>query len=160
MGDEFAQEAEWSEGRSLDWWHLEEPLHSGVQRLVHDLNAIYVANPQLWELDSDAAGFEWIDADDASHNVLAYLRRDGEGRPVAIAVNFAGVPHEGYRLGLPSGGPWDEILNTDSSIYGGSDVGNLGKVVAEERAHGRWSHSAVLRLPPLAAVVLRPGDAP
>jgi 1,4-alpha-glucan branching enzyme len=159
MGDEFAQEAEWSEGRSLDWWHLEEPLHAGIRRLVTDLNAVYVAHPQLWELDAEAAGFEWIDADDAAHNVLAYLRRDRAGAPIAIVVNFAGIPHDGYRLGLPEGGAWDEILNTDSSLYGGSDVGNLGKVVAEKHQHGRWAHSAILRLPPLAAIVLRPGSA-
>ncbi len=158
MGNEFAQEAEWSEGRSLDWWHLEEPLHAGIRRLVTDLNAVYTAHPQLWELDAEPAGFEWIDADDAAHNVLAYLRRDRAGAPIAIVANFAGIPHEGYRLGLPEGGTWDEILNTDSSLYGGSGVGNLGKVAAGKRQHGRWEHSAVLRIPPLAVIVLRPGS--
>ena len=159
MGDEFAQEAEWSEGRSLDWWHLEDSLHGGILRLVKDLNAVYRAHPQLWELDAEPAGFEWIDADDAAHNVLAYLRKDRAGSPLAIAVNFAGIPHEGYRLGLPQGGRWDEVLNTDSAIYAGSGVGNLGTVTAEEHQHGRWSHSAVLRLPPLGAIVLRPESA-
>jgi 1,4-alpha-glucan branching enzyme len=160
MGDEFAQEAEWSEGRSLDWWHLDEPLHAGIRRLVTDLNAVYRAHPQLWELDAEAAGFEWIDADDAAHNVLPFLRKDRAGAPIAIAANFAGIPHEGYRLGLPEGGTWHEILNTDSALYGGSDVGNLGTVIAEDRPHGRWPHSAVLRLPPLAVIVLRPGPRP
>jgi 1,4-alpha-glucan branching enzyme len=127
---------------------------------VTDLNAVYVAHPQLWELDADSAGFEWIDADDAAHNVLAYLRRDRAGAPLAIVANFAGIPHEGYRLGLPGVGAWDEILNTDSSLYGGSGVGNLGKVAAEKRQHGRWDYSAVLRLPPLAVIVLRPASGP
>ncbi len=156
MGDEFAQQAEWSEGRSLDWWHLEEPLHAGVHRLVRDLNTLYRAEPALWELDVESTGFEWIDADDASHNVLAYIRRDASGSPLVVAINFAGVPHEGFRIGFPEAGFWDEVLNTDADIYGGSGVGNLGRVEAVARQHGRWPNSVELRLPPLAAVVFRP----
>ncbi|MFV0287359.1 MAG: alpha amylase C-terminal domain-containing protein, partial [Demequina sp.] len=156
MGAELGQEAEWSEGRSLDWWHLDDPLHQGVQDLVRDLNALYTATPALWERDTDPQGFTWIDADDASHNVLAFLRWDSRGEPMAVVVNFAGNPHEGYRLGLPAGGPWDEVLNTDSELYGGSGVGNLGRVEAEDVRQGTWDHSALVRLPPLGAVFLRP----
>ncbi|WP_296665807.1 1,4-alpha-glucan branching protein GlgB, partial [Demequina sp.] len=114
MGCEFGQYAEWSEGRSLDWWHLEDGLHEGLRRMVADLNALYKATPPLYERDADPAGFQWIEADDGRHNVLAYLRFDDEGNEVAVVVNFSGVPHEGYQLPLPRAGTWDEIFNTDA----------------------------------------------
>ena len=156
MGCEFGQRAEWSEGRSLDWSHLENPLHAGIQRLVRDLNSLYQATPALYERDSETQGFEWIDADDAANNVLSYVRWDRAGHPVVVAVNFAGIPHENYSLGFPSGGAWDEVLNTDASAYGGGGLGNLGRVVVDDTPIGRWSHSAVVALPPLAALVFRP----
>ncbi|WP_297084430.1 1,4-alpha-glucan branching protein GlgB [uncultured Demequina sp.] len=156
MGGEFGQEAEWSEGRSLDWWHLDDALHAGLKDMVRDLNALYRDTPALWERDADPQGFTWIDADDSARNVIAFLRWDSRGEPVAVAVNFAGVPHEGYRLALPSGGPWDEVLNTDAEAYGGSGVGNLGQVIADKRALGGWDFSATVRLPPLGAVIFRP----
>ena len=156
MGCEIGQEAEWSEGRSLDWWHLDDHLHAGLKDMVRDLNALYNATPALWERDADPQGFTWIDADDAAHNVLSFLRWDSQGEPVAVAVNFAGVPHEGYRLALPSAGPWDEVLNTDSEVYGGSGVGNMGRVEATKKAHGPYDFSATVRLPPLGAVIFRP----
>ena len=156
MGDEIGQEAEWSEGRSVDWWHLEDGLHDGLRKLVGDLNALYRSTPALWERDSDPACFQWIDADDGSRNVISYLRFDAAGKPIAVAVNFAGIPHEGFRLGLPFAGTWNEVLNTDSEDYGGSGVGNLGAVVSEPHAVGGWEHSAPVRLPPLGAVVFKP----
>ncbi len=156
MGCEFGQEAEWSEGRSLDWWHLEDSLHAGLKDLVRDLNGLYTSTPALWERDADPEGFTWIDADDGDRNVLAYLRWDSQGEPVAVVVNLAGVPHERYRLGLPSGGTWEEVLNTDAEAYGGSGVGNLGEVQASNRRQGEWSFSAEIRVPPLAAVIFRP----
>ncbi|MFV0632502.1 1,4-alpha-glucan branching protein GlgB [Demequina sp.] len=156
MGGELGQEAEWSEGRSLDWWHLDDTLHAGLKDMVRDLNALYVSTPALWERDADPQGFAWIDADDAARNVLTFLRWDSQGEPVAVAINFAGVPHEGYRLALPTEGAWDEVLNTDSETYGGSGVGNLGQVVATKRAAGSWDFSAQVRLPPLGVVVFRP----
>ncbi len=107
MGSEIGQHSEWNEGRSLDWDGLAaDPGRQGVQRAVRDLNALYRATPALWELDHDPAGFEWLDADDADHNVLAYVRRGRDGSEVAVVVNFAGTPHEGYRVALPSGGAW------------------------------------------------------
>ncbi len=156
MGGEFGQTSEWSESRGLEWHLLQYPIHSGVTTLVRDLNRIYREHRALWALDSDPAGFDWIESNDADNNVLAYLRRDGLGDEVAVLVNFAGLPHEGYRVGLPSGGDWLELLNTDAEIYHGSGVGNLGRVTAEAVPwHGR-AHSAVVRLPPLGAVLLVP----
>ncbi|WP_084129128.1 1,4-alpha-glucan branching protein GlgB [Demequina sp. NBRC 110055] len=156
MGAEIGQEAEWSEGRSLDWWHLDDPLNQGVQDLVRDLNGLYKVTPALWERDTDPQGFTWIDADDSGRNTISFLRWDSRGEPVAVVVNFSGSAHEGYRLGLPAGGAWDEVLNTDSELYGGSGVGNLGRVQAEPIAAGSQDHSAIVRLPALGAVFLRP----
>ncbi|MDN4471786.1 1,4-alpha-glucan branching protein GlgB [Demequina zhanjiangensis] len=158
MGTEFAQAAEWSEGRSLDWWHLDDPLHRGVQSMLRDLNALYRSTPALWQRDSESAGFQWIDADDSEHNVIAFLRFDDAGSPVAVVINFAGVPHEGFRLGLPRAGAWDEVFNTDSEAYAGSGVGNLGRVHADGPAHRGWQQSVDLRVPPLGALILRPGQ--
>jgi 1,4-alpha-glucan branching enzyme len=156
MGSEFGQEAEWSEARSLDWWLLDQPVHAGLLDMVRDLNRVYAETPALWELDSDPAGFEWIDANDTVHNVFSFVRKGSDGTPLVCLVNFAGAPHEGYRVGLPLGGAWDEVLNTDAERYGGSGVGNLGRVQAEDvEWHGR-PHSAVLRVPPLGALWLRP----
>src|SRR5450756_1412935 len=156
MGGEFGQTSEWSEGRSLDWHLLEYPIHQGISRLVTDLNGLYRAEPALWELDEVPTGFEWIDSQDAGHNVLSYIRRDRSGRMVAVVVNLAGAPHEGYLLGLPRVGGWREALNTDAEVYGGSGVGNLGRVMAEETpANGRPA-SVRLRIPPLATLFLIP----
>ncbi|WP_084038191.1 1,4-alpha-glucan branching protein GlgB [Demequina sp. NBRC 110053] len=156
MGGEIGQEAEWSEGRSLDWWHLDDALHAGLKDMVRDLNALYAATPALWERDADPQGFTWIDAEDSARNVLAFLRWDSRGEPVAVVINFAGVPHEGYRLALPSGGAWDEVFNTDATAYGGSGVGNLGQVKATGKAQGPFDFTAQVRLPPLGAVIFRP----
>ena len=160
MGGEFGQTAEWSEGRSLDWHLLEHAPHQGVQRLVTDLNAFYRAEPALWDLDDEPAGFEWVDAQDAGHNVLTYLRRDRSGRVVAVVVNFAGTPHEGYLLGLPRAGAWREALNTDADVYGGSGVGNLGRVEAVDSPHHAQPASAHVRVPPLGVLFLVPEDQP
>ncbi|MGZ4626426.1 MAG: alpha amylase C-terminal domain-containing protein, partial [Kineosporiaceae bacterium] len=125
---------------------------------VRDLNRLYREHPQLWQLDSDARGFEWIDANDSPHNTFSYLRKDNSGRPIAVIVNFAAIPHENYRVGLPQTGRWREVLNTDAELYGGSGVGNLGGVMAEPVSwHGREA-SAELRVPPLGVVWLVPED--
>ncbi len=156
MGCEFGQTSEWSEGRSLDWWHTEDPLHDGLRRLIGDLNAIYKACPALWSRDNDPTAFRWIDADDSSHNVISYVRYDDENNPIVVAVNFAGVPQEQYRLAFPHDGVWDETLNTDAEIYGGSGVGNLGKITVSRSPHKGFEASASVRLPPLGAVYFRP----
>ncbi|TRW44166.1 1,4-alpha-glucan branching protein GlgB [Georgenia yuyongxinii] len=157
MGQEFAQEAEWSEGRGLDWWHMDDPAHAGVARLVGDLNALYKKHPALWAEDFSSRGFEWIEIGDGDHNVLTYLRRTKDGSDLMVCVlNFAGTPHEGYRVGLPAGGDWLEVLNTDAPEYGGSGVGNLGRVRADDTSWNGRPASVSLRVPPLGAVFLVP----
>jgi 1,4-alpha-glucan branching enzyme len=157
MGCEIAQDNEWSEERELDWWLLDDPYHRGVQSLVRDLNRAYLDLPALWGTDTDPAGFSWIDANDSSNNVFSFVRGtvDGDGTLLACVSNFAALPHEGYRLGLPAAGRWTEVVNTDADTYRGSGVGNLGGVDAAKSAwHGRPA-SATLTLPPLGTVWLR-----
>ncbi len=159
MGQEFGQGAEWAESRSLDWWLLDEAednYHVGLQRLVRDLNRAYGSLDALWSLDSSPEGFRWIDADDVAGNVVSFLRYAADGTPMACVVNFSGVPHEDYRLGLPRTGRWREVVNTDAYDYGGSGVGNFGAVDAVEEACHGLPASALLRVPPLGAVWLSP----
>jgi len=160
MGQELGMDQEWSEDRSLDWWLESTPWHAGLQQLVRDLNRIYRAQPALWQADSDPAGFAWIDANDNQHNTFSFLRRDAAGHPLVAVVNFSAQPQEGYRLGVPSQGRWLEILNTDAENYGGSGVGNMGAVEAEDQPWHGQPASVVLRVPPLGAVWLAPESAP
>jgi 1,4-alpha-glucan branching enzyme len=155
MGCEFAQDAEWAESRELDWWLLDSPWHAGLQHLVRDLNALYRETPALWQLDDDPYGFGWIDANDASGNVLSFFRSDGRDSLVACVVNFSAVPHHDYRIGLPAAGPWTEVLNTDAEAYAGSGVGNYGSVHAHEHPSHGLPASASIAVPPLGAVWLR-----
>ena len=160
MGQEFGQGVEWNADYSLDWWLLENPDHVGIKNLISDLNALYKATPALWTEDFTYHGFEWINANDGDHNVITYLRKgkDAEGRKdlIACIVNFAGNPHEGYRVGLPFPGKWEEVLNTDSEDYAGSGVTNPGVLEAEELPWDGQSASVRLRVPPLGAIFLRP----
>jgi 1,4-alpha-glucan branching enzyme len=154
MGSEFAQESEWSEDRSLDWWLLDLPDHRGVALLVKELNEVYRRTPALWTLDNEQAGFAWIDANDSAGNVFSFLRYGSDGSALACISNFAGMPHEGYRLGLPWPGEWREVVNSDAEAYHGSGVGNQGAVHASgDSWHGQPA-STVLRVPPLATVWL------
>jgi 1,4-alpha-glucan branching enzyme len=155
MGQEFAQGGEWAESRSLDWWLLDSPDHRGVARLVTDLNRIYRETPALWSLDTAPEGFHWIDANDAAGNVYSFLRFGTDGSVIACIANFASVPHENYRLGLPMSGRWDEVLNTDAEQYFGSGVGNFGGVDAVDQPFHAQPASATLRVPPLGALWLR-----
>jgi 1,4-alpha-glucan branching enzyme len=165
MGSEFGQGAEWSQERGLDWWVLGNEYHTGVQRLVRDLNRAYREHPALWALDNSPAGFGWIDANDAGGNTISFLRfaggaRAGQGAasPVACIANFSGEPHTSYRVGLPQAGPWRELVNTDAADYGGSGAGNLGRVEAvPEPCHGEPA-SAVLTVPPLGVLWLVPEE--
>jgi len=154
MGSEFGQESEWSEARSLDWWLLDHPEHRGVQRLVRDLNIVYRDEPALWSQDTEPHGFQWVDANDAAGNTFSFLRWGSDGSCVACVSNFAGTPHEGYRLGLPRGGTWTEVINTDAEVYTGSGVVN-GDLSASDVSHHGQPHSVVLRVPPLGTVWLR-----
>jgi 1,4-alpha-glucan branching enzyme len=155
MGGEIAQWREWHHDESLDWHLLEHAPHEGVRRLVADLNRAYRGEPALHENDCDSAGFEWVDCADWQGSILSFLRRGKRGETVLVALNFTPVPRPGYRIGVPSGGRWSELLNTDAVEYGGGGMGNLGSVPAEAAPmHGR-EFSLPLLLPPLAAVFLK-----
>jgi 1,4-alpha-glucan branching enzyme len=151
MGGEFAQSDEWSSERSLDWWLMQFAEHEGIWRTVRDLNRTYREYPALWERDHEATGFEWIDAQAADDNTFSFLRWDKSGGCVAVIVNFSPVVRTEVRIGLPRGGLWTEIVNTDAAIYGGSGVGNLGSVQAIDEPWDRRRWSAAITLPPLAA---------
>ena len=156
MGAEIAQRAEWSHESSLDWHLLEHAPHRGVWMLTRDLNRLHRAEPALHELDSEPAGFEWIDANDSDNSVATYLRWSREGRDVVlVACNFTPVPRYAYRVGVPRAGHWREVLNTDAWEYGGSGLGNLGGLdTIPATFHGR-PQSLDLCLPPLSVVVLK-----
>jgi len=156
MGAELAPEREWNYEQELDWWILDHwEAHRGVRDLLRALNRAYGELPALWERDETPDGFEWIDADDSDQSVISFLRRRAEGDyadSVVCVANLTPVPRYDYRVGLPSGGRWREILNSDAEDWGGSGVGNLGGVDAEERPwHGR-PYSAGLTLPPLGVL--------
>ena len=156
MGGEIAQWAEWDHDSSLQWHLLEFPAHAGVRSLAADLNRLYAAEPALHARDFEPSGFEWIDCHDWEYSTLSLARRGGAPEEVIlVALNFTPVPRYGYRVGVPAPGFWREVVNTDSTAYGGSGVGNLGGLnAAEIPAHGRpWSLS--LTLPPLAAVFFK-----
>jgi 1,4-alpha-glucan branching enzyme len=157
MGGELAEWEEWNYDGSLHWNLLEYAEHQGVQSLVRDLNATYRAEPALWEIDDDPAGFRWLEANDAANNVVAFARLDAAGEQAVVCVlNLSPVPRYEYRVGMPSSGRWREALNTDSAYYGGSGVGNLGGVTAEATPWHDQAYSALLTLPPLGAVWLVP----
>ncbi len=155
MGGEFGQRREWDHEGSLDWHLLQDVRHAGVQRWVRDLNRLYRWEPALHELDCEPAGFEWIDPDDSDHSVLSFLRKSRHGRVVAVVCNFTPVPREGYRVGVPRGGWWREVLNSDAAEYGGSGWGNLGGVRAEPQPHHGRPYSVSLNLPPLGVLFFR-----
>ena len=158
MGGEFGQEREWSNERSLDWDLLEDPGHAGIQRLVADLNRVYRRTPALWQMDSNPDGFAWIDAGNADQNVLSFIRRDAAG-PTRAGPRRQSFSRAwgNFRVGLPHAGEWLEILNTDADVYGGSNTGNLGRVVAEAQGWNGQPCSVVLTLPPLGVLWLAPG---
>jgi len=155
MGCEFAQSREWNHDQSLDWHLLQHAPHSGVQRLVRDLNQLYKSNPALHSQDFTGEGFEWIDHDDARRSVLSFLRKGRGGERMLVVCNFSPTVHQGFRVGVPAAGQWRERLNTDSTHYGGSNVGTpFGAAHSQPVAsHGR-AQSIVLNLPPLATVFL------
>ena len=159
MGQEFAQEAEWSHDRSLDWHLLERSENAAIQSLVRDLNHAYRAEPALWSHDFSGEGFRWLEPNDAAANVIAFVRASaGFERVLVCVVNNSPVVREGYRVGLPRGGRWRELLNTDSHVYGGADIGNGGVVEAEEVPWHEQRHSVALTLPPLAVLWLAPQE--
>jgi 1,4-alpha-glucan branching enzyme len=160
MGCEFAQSSEWNANTGLDWWLLDQgPYHRGVQRLVRDLNQLYLNEPALWEADYAGNGFTWIDCGDADSSVLSFIRQNGDGRrKIAVILNLTPVLRHNYRVGLPQGGFWREVLNTDSNFYAGSNQGNFGGVHASDYQTHRQPYSAVFTLPPLSVVAFRPEE--
>jgi 1,4-alpha-glucan branching enzyme len=160
MGGELGQWREWNHDASLDWHLLADPAHEGLRRWVADLNRLYRDEGAMHRLDTEPAGFEWVDCHDAEASVLVLMRRAEEGGPpVLIALNFTPLPRENYRVGVPTGGFWRELLNSDATSYGGTGMGNMGGVEASPvGCHGRpWA--LTLTLPPLAAVFLAPEHA-
>jgi 1,4-alpha-glucan branching enzyme len=155
MGGEFAQRREWTHDGQLDWQLTEQPEHRGMQHLLGELNKVYRSEPALHELDFSADGFEWIEPDDQTLSVNAFLRRARNGERVLVVCNLTPVPRQNYCLGVPIPGTWREILNSDARVFGGSGWGNLGAVeAAPMRSHGR-KHAVCLTLPPLATLFLK-----
>jgi 1,4-alpha-glucan branching enzyme len=156
MGGEFGQWHEWNHDASLDWHLLEYALHAGVRRWVEDLNRCYRSEPALYEQDCDAAGFEWIDCNDTEHSVLSFLRKGrSTSASVLVVCNFTSVPRHNYQVGVPYGGFWRELLNSDAGTYGGSQQGNQGGLEASPVSHHGHFHSLNLTLPPLAVVFFK-----
>jgi 1,4-alpha-glucan branching enzyme len=157
MGDEFAQSAEWNHDRSLDWHLLQYPEHRGIQALVRDLNHLYRSRKELHELDCESDGFSWIDCNDSEASVISYIRRGRDpGRFVIVVCNFTPVVRSGYRIGVPKQGAYRELLNSDSSHYAGSNVGNSGAIAADGPPMHGHDQSLVMTLPPLATLILEP----
>ncbi len=157
MGCEFGQGREWNYDQSLDWHLLDRPLHGGLRQYVQDLNRVYSTERALHEIDFDGAGFNWIDCNDNENSVVSFIRRAQDGRDFVVAlVNFTPVPREGYRVGVPAAGPYAEVVNSDSEIYGGSNLGNGGVVFTEGIPSHGHQQSLRLRLPPLGFLLLKP----
>ena len=155
MGAEIAQEKEWNHDQSLDWHLLEQPLHQGIQNLVSDLNRVYRDTAALHELDFSHEGFEWIDWQDADSSVLCWLRRASDGDFVVCVSNFTPLVRSGYRIGVPRGACYSELLNTDSARYGGSGVGVHDDIHTEDVAAHGHQQSLQIDLPPLATIMLK-----
>ena len=157
MGGEIAQSEEWAHDRSIDWHLLQYPEHSGVQKLVQELNRLYRSEPALWEKDFESEGFQWIQGADADSNVAAFLRRSADqSRVIACVANLSPLPRPGYRLGLPKNGWWREVLNSDAEYFAGSNTGNSGGVEANDQGWHWLPHSASVNLPPLGVLWLVP----
>lgn len=153
MGGEFGQGTEWNFDRQLDWYILEYAYHRGIQSLVRDLNQLYRTQPALYSHDFEAQGFEWIDCHDADQSVIAYIRHHGNQFLITV-LNFTPVVRTGYRIGVPTAGRYQEIFNSDSSYYSGSNTGNGLGLHAEATAYMGRPFSLTLTLPPLAGVIL------
>jgi 1,4-alpha-glucan branching enzyme len=156
MGNELAQWNEWRPDRGIDWDLLDFPAHRGVRDLVRDLNRLHCSLPALHEQDFETAGFSWIDCHDADQSAVSFLRLARDGSFVVVVLNFTPVPRRGYRLGVPRGGTYSEIFNSDSTYYGGSNLGNGHSVFAESSAWMGLPASIEITLPPLAALILQP----
>ena len=155
MGGEFGQRGEWNADYSLDWHETGDPVHQGIQHLVKDLGRCYLSHSALWIWDHDPRGFDWIDCNDTTQCVISFMRSGPQG-PLACVFNMTPMPRQGYRIVLPAAGAYRELINTDGESYGGSNLGNGGWVHTEPVPWHGLDHSAVITLPPLAALVLKP----
>jgi 1,4-alpha-glucan branching enzyme len=156
MGCEFGQWREWSHDHSLDWHLLDDPSHAAIHHYVQDLNGIYHAERSLYECDFDPTGFRWIDCNDNENSVVSIVRYARDRRDYLVLVfNFTPVPRAGYRIGVPEAGYYAELLNSDASVYGGTDVGNGGGAWSERVASHGFDQSVRLMVPPLGCLYLK-----
>jgi len=156
QGIEFGQFSEWKHASSLDWHLTEQHAHKGLSRLIQHLNWLYTNEPSFYEMDDSYDGYEWIDFSDADSSVWSFIRKSRTGEPILFIVNATPVVREGYRVGVPHPGFYEEILNTDAETYGGSNVGNYGGA----QTHNDWGwqdrpHSIQINLPPLSVVAFK-----
>jgi 1,4-alpha-glucan branching enzyme len=156
MGNEIGQQAEWRARGEAQWFLLTHDRHAGLQRMVRDLNRLYRTLPALHDLDFEPEGFRWIDCHDADQSILSYVRRARDGSQVVVILNFTPVVRQRYRIGVPTGGRYAEIFNSDSTFYGGSNAGNWGRLTASATPWMGFPFSLELTLPPLGALVLAP----
>ena len=156
MGSEFGQTREWNHDTSLDWHLLEFWPHAGAQAWLRDLNQVYKTRPALFTRDFGNDGFEWVDCHDSDESIISFLRRGTHGETLLVVLNATPLVRENYRVGVPVGGRWREVLNSDAPCYGGSGQGNAGEVMAEDWSHHGRSHSLLLRLPPLGVLFFEP----
>ena len=156
MGAELAQWREWNHDESLDWHLLQWRDHQGILRLIRDLNCLYKAERPLHQVDFDWQGYEWLELHDWENSVLAFLRRAKDpNNSMVVICNFTPVVREQYRIGVPTGGFYREVLNTDAELYGGSNAGNAGGVWAVPEPYAGRPYNVSLRLPPLAVLYLK-----
>ena len=157
MGAELGQPSEWNHDGSIEWHLLEDPAHAGIRQLVGDLNRLLKDEPALHRLDHQQEGFDWVDCSDVDQSVISFVRRGEEGDPeLLVAGNFTPVPRHNYRIGVPEGGRWIELLNTDAPLYGGGGQGNLGGCEAVPVPWNGQLRSLNVTLPPLALTIFKP----
>lgn len=156
MGCEFGQGSEWNFDSQLDWYVLQYAFHQGIQTLVKDLNHLYREHPSLHHFDFEWQGFDWIDCHDSAQSVISYIRRDSQGNHLLIICNFTPITREQYRIGTPHKGAYKEIFNSDSTYYGGENLGNGPVLNTEATTWMGREHSLNLRLPPLGVLILEP----
>ena len=143
--------------KALDWYVLDYPLHQGLQYLVRDLNHLYIGEPALHQYDFQGQGFEWIDCHDAAQSIISYIRKGNNEELILVVVNFTPIPRFDYRIGVPLACTYQEMINSDSAYYGGSNLGNLGAIQATAQPWMGRPYSITLTLPPLAVLIIKPG---
>ncbi|MCJ8274779.1 MAG: alpha amylase C-terminal domain-containing protein, partial [Psychrosphaera sp.] len=154
MGSEFAQGKEWDHDNSLDWHQLDIDCHAGVQHLVKDLNKVYRSTAALHQKDCESDGFSWLDYENADQSIFSFIRYGkDQNRPVLVVSNFTPQTHHNFRIGAPVAGFYQEILNTDAEVYGGSNQGNQGGVHSEATAWQNQPNSLLITVPPLSTVM-------